>query len=96
MSEQKRRVRVGGLWMNPAGNCLSGTWGGLRLVAFLEREKKSDRSPDWVLYLEEEPREQDGKGAPPRAAPAQRVSPRTEAAARMAKEAPATDDDLPF
>lgn len=66
-------VRVGGLWMNKTGAVLSGPWGSVRLVAFRNDRKTSEKSPDWTLYLQQQPpRSTDA------ASPTRQVKPDTE------------------
>lgn len=60
--KKQPRVRVGGLWAQKGG-VMSGTWGGLRIVIFPEREKKSEKSPDFAMWLEaQEPKPAGDKG----------------------------------
>jgi hypothetical protein len=49
--KKRNRVRVGGLW--EGNGVLSGNLGGLRIVAFKEKEKRGPKSPDYTLYFEE-------------------------------------------
>lgn len=62
MDDSKKRVRIGGLWQNPAGTVISGTWGGNRIVIFPNKEKRGDKSPDFTMYLEELPPKDGAKG----------------------------------
>lgn len=59
MDDKKKpnKVRVGGLWQGKSG-VLSGNMGPLRIVIFPEKKKKSDKSPDFTLWLEEAERKE--------------------------------------
>ncbi|HYF55621.1 MAG TPA: hypothetical protein VEA41_15320 [Salinarimonas sp.] len=58
-----KKVRLGGLWSNTskAGKkYLSGKLGGLKFIAFEVAVKKSEKSPDYELYLVEEDKKPEG------------------------------------
>ncbi len=57
--------KLGELWMKEARNgatYFSGKFGDLRIVVFKNRDKKTDKHPDFVIY-KSEPREQQDGGA---------------------------------
>ena len=89
--EKKPRVRIGGLWLGKSG-VITGNIGGLRMVIFPEKDKKSERSPDFTAYFEEAERKE-GDG--------QRSSGggggwREEVASPTPLGGPPIDDDIPF
>jgi hypothetical protein len=57
-------IRAGGLWRNQDRNgntYLAGNLGGVRVIVFMNREKKGEKSPDATLYFDEnKPKEQRG------------------------------------
>lgn len=56
-----KMVNVCGLWKNESRNgstYLSGSLGGLQILVFPVKEKRSDKSPDYTLCIAEKKREE--------------------------------------
>jgi len=61
MAEDSKLINVCGLWKNESRNgstYLSGSLGGVQILVFPVKEKRSDKSPDYMLCISEKKREE--------------------------------------
>lgn len=60
MADDGKLINVCGLWKNESksgSTYLSGSLGGVQVLVFPVKEKRSDRSPDYTLCIAEKKRE---------------------------------------
>ena len=58
--QEPKRVKVASLWRNVSKNgaeYFTGKLGNLKIVIFANKEKKTDKSPDFSMFFEEVPYE---------------------------------------
>ena len=70
MSQQQpnKRVRLAGLWRNVSKSgeeYFTGKLGNLKIIIFANKQKQSDRAPDYNMYIEEVPFEGQARQASP-------------------------------
>lgn len=66
--EKPKQIKVASLWMNTSKSgmqYMTGKLGGLKIVIFPVKEKRSDRSPDFNMYFEEVPYDAAPQAQPP-------------------------------
>lgn len=91
MDEKQPLLQIAGLWAGTSTNgkrYLSGNLGGLRVLVFENRDRRSDKSPTHYLYFQKNPRDGEPRSDAPRNGDYD--------APREPRAAPDLDDEIPF